>query len=258
MSKKLIVFDIDGTLINDEHELLDETFAAIQTLKEAGHMVMCATGRSLPIAEDVLTAARINHSILSNGAVSFVNGEQIYGNALDKEALEKFVSLSHAKEIDLVFHGLTETKIKNKEIQPETRLAMESFGENLPEVDKEFYKTNDVYQVVALLNEEKMSVYNEKFPEFRFVRWHEFGIDVLPKDGSKAETLKFVADKYGFKQEDIVAFGDGNNDMEMIEYAGVGIVMANGKPELKERADFVTLSNNEGGIYHGLRKYGLI
>jgi hydroxymethylpyrimidine pyrophosphatase-like HAD family hydrolase len=81
---------------------------------------------------------------------------------------------------------------------------------------------------------------------------------VLPNNGSKAETLKHVANKYGFEREDIVAFGDGNNDMEMLAYVGVGIAMENAKEELKAISDFVTLSNNDGGICHGLKEYGLI
>lgn len=258
MTRKLIVFDIDGTLITDEHVLLEETRLAIQTLKEKGHMVMVATGRSLPIAVDVLEEADIKHSILSNGAVAFVDGEQIYGNALDEVALEKLVQISDEENIDLVFNGLTETKMRNDDFQPETRLAMESFGEDMPEIDRDFYKREKVYQIVALLGENKMLAYENKFPEFRFVRWHEYGIDVLPENGSKAETLKHVAKTYGFKREDIVAFGDGNNDMEMIAYAGVGIAMENAKEELKKVSDFVTLSNNDGGICHGLREYRLI
>lgn len=103
-----------------------------------------------------------------------------------------------------------------------------------------------------------MDAYVGKFPEFRFVRWHEHGIDVLPHNGSKAETLKFVADKFGFAQADIMAFGDGNNDMEMLAYAGVGVAMGNGKEDLKAVSDFVTLSNNEGGIVHALKEYNLI
>ncbi|MEG2254564.1 MAG: HAD family hydrolase [Vagococcus sp.] len=258
MTRKLVVFDIDGTLVTDTHEVLPETIEAIKQLQEAGHMVMCATGRSLPLAKEVLDEAGIEHAVLSNGAVAFVDGKQVYGNELDPKALEKLVRISDEETIDLVFNGLLETKLRNEDFQPETKLAMESFGESLPAIERDFYQKEPVYQVVALLGEEKMSVYEGQFPEFRFVRWHEYGIDVLPKNGSKAETLKIIAETYGFKQEDIIAFGDGNNDVEMIQYAGAGVVMANAQPSLKELGDFVTLSNNDGGICHGLREYGLL
>ena len=128
----------------------------------------------------------------------------------------------------------------------------------MPEIERDFHKREEVFQVVALLDEAKMRAYEGEFPEFRFVRWHEFGIDILPHDGSKAETLKYVSEKYGFKREDIIAFGDGNNDMEMLQFAGTGIAMANAKDDLKAVSDFVTLTNNEGGICHGLREVGLI
>ncbi len=258
MNKKLVAFDIDGTLINDDHELLAETLDAIKLMQEAGHMVMCATGRSYPIAKSVLDEAGINHYILSNGAVAFSEGREIYSNPLNKESLNKLIKISDDRKIDLVFNGLMETRLRNKEFQPETKLAMESFGQKIPEIEFDFHKREEIYQLIALLDESKMDAYKGHFPEFRFVRWHEYGIDVLPKNGSKAETLKIVAEEFGFKREDIIAFGDGNNDMEMIAYAGVGIAMANGKKELKEISDFVTLSNNDGGICHGLKEYGVI
>lgn len=258
MTKKLIVFDIDGTLVTDEQLVLSETKEAIAALKQAGHMVMIATGRSLPSAKLVLDDTGIEHCILSNGAVAFSEGDQIYGNALDKEALEEFIAISDENNVDIVFNGLKETKMRNQEFKPETKIAMESFGENLPEVEKDFHQREDIYQVVAVVKKDEMAIYGEKFPKFRFVRWHEFGVDVLPKNGSKAETLKIVADKYGFDQADIMAFGDGNNDIEMINYAGTGVVMGNAQPHLKEIADFITLSNNDGGICHALKHYKLV
>lgn len=258
MTKKLVVFDIDGTLITNDHQLLDETAEAIKTLQNNDHMVMVATGRSYPIAKSVLDEAGITHSILSNGAVAFAENKQIYSNPLDKESMMKLIEVSDEHQIDLVFNGLMETKLRNKDFHPETKLAMESFGQALPDIDVSFHEKEDVYQIVALLSEEKMSAYNDKFPEFRFVRWHEYGVDVLPENGSKAETLKVVAKQYGFNREDIIAFGDGNNDMEMIQYAGIGVAMGNGRDELKEVSDFVTLTNNDGGICHALREFKLI
>ncbi|HCM88364.1 MULTISPECIES: Cof-type HAD-IIB family hydrolase [Vagococcus] len=258
MKKKLIAFDIDGTLINDDHNVLPETLIAIEKLQNEGHMVMCATGRSLPLAEEVLAQTGIKHAVLSNGAVAFSEGKQIYNNSLDNEAMLKLVQVSNERNIDLVFNGLKETKLNNKNYKPETKIAMESFGQALPEIDETFHEREEVYQIVALLDESKMDAYVGKFPEFRFIRWHEHGIDILPHNGSKAETLKFIADKFGFDREDVMAFGDGNNDMEMLDYAGVGVAMGNGKDELKKVSNFVTLSNNDGGICHALKEYALI
>ncbi|MEG2709063.1 MAG: HAD family hydrolase, partial [Vagococcus sp.] len=101
MTRKLVVFDIDGTLVTDTHEVLPETIEAIKQLQEAGHMVMCATGRSLPLAKEVLDEAGIEHAVLSNGAVAFVDGKQVYGNELDPKALEKLVRISDEETIDL-------------------------------------------------------------------------------------------------------------------------------------------------------------
>src|SRR5699024_4052181 len=88
------------------------------------------------------------------------------------------------------------------------------------------------------------------FPEFRFVRWYEKAVDVLPATGSKYETISILAEQKGYEHEDIITVGDGNNDFEMIQKSGYGIAMANGEPRVKEVA---TLSPTQLRIMESIK-----
>lgn len=97
-----------------------------------------------------------------------------------------------------------------------------------------------------------------RFKEFDLVRWHERSTDVLPSGGSKAEGIKKVIEKLPFDREDTYAFGDGLNDLQMIEFAGTGVAMGNAVPELKKIADFITKPVDEDGIQYAVEALGLL
>ena len=80
----------------------------------------------------------------------------------------------------------------------------------------------------------------------------------MPKNVNKKEAIEFVLADFHISKEDIIAFGDAQNDQEMIEMAGIGIAMGNADPSLKEKADFVTKSNDEDGIAYALSVLGII
>ena len=114
-------------------------------------------------------------------------------------------------------------------------------------------------QALIFYREEEKDIYeNGQFSKLKFVRWHDTGVDVLPRDGSKAATILEFSEDQGFKREDIIAFGDGLNDLEMISQVGVGVAMGNALESIKLRADKVTANNNEDGIAIALKEMGLI
>ncbi|MGO3733187.1 MAG: HAD-IIB family hydrolase [Vagococcus sp.] len=224
MTKKLVVFDIDGTLHNDQHKILPSTIEAITQLKKSGHKVMCATGRSYPLAVDVLKEAGLKDVILSNGAVAFLNEELVYSNPLDRDDMSRVIETCDKADVDVLYYSLMDTRLRQEKPKTET----------------------------------KMPLFAQNFPALKFARWHEYGVDILSEHVSKAETLKHVSNSLGIPQTDIVAFGDGRNDMEMIEYAGMGVAMGNAREELKVISNLVTDTNNKDGIYKALVKLGLV
>ena len=95
-------------------------------------------------------------------------------------------------------------------------------------------RNKEIYQALAFFDK----TYDDRFADYdkiRFVRWHENSVDVVPHDGSKAATIVHLADQVGITQEDIISFGDGQNDREMLRMSGIGVAMGNAAPEVQAK-----------------------
>lgn len=116
----------------------------------------------------------------------------------------------------------------------------------------------EVYLMCLYANEEMMEKYIRAFPDLSFQRWHPFIANVLQKEVSKSLAIMKVLEFFEIEPSEMVAFGDGNNDIDMLELAGLGIAMGNGTDELKAISDFVTRKSSEDGIGYALKKFGML
>lgn len=96
------------------------------------------------------------------------------------------------------------------------------------------------------------------FPKLQFVRFHSYVMNILEAVVSKSEAIKKVLNYYNIDVSNSMAFGDGGNDVDMLEFVGLGIAVGNGEEHLKQKADFVTKKASEDGIYYVLTKLGII
>lgn len=259
VQKKMIFFDIDGTLVNDQKIIPESTKLAIKELKKNGHEVAIATGRNLFMAQDIVDELDIDHYIVCNGAAGYLHNKLVYENPLDHSQLEKLIKVADLNNHDMIYETPETLRRRNEEADVSITTAMKSVGYGVPKYDADFYLHNSLVQCLLFYREDEKQFYeNGQFSKFRFVRWHDSGVDVLPHDGSKANTVIRVALENGFKVEDTIAFGDGLNDLEMIEKVGTGVAMGNALESVKLRADKVTKSCNEDGIYIALKELNLI
>ncbi|WP_080146234.1 Cof-type HAD-IIB family hydrolase [Marinilactibacillus piezotolerans] len=259
MTKKFIYFDIDGTLLTDEKTILDSTREAIKSLQEKGHEVAIATGRNALMAKELIEELDMHNYIVCNGAAGFFHHEEVFLNPLDPDAVERLIKIADHNGHQLIYETAVTLKRRSQEIYPEVQAGMNHVGFAVPEQDRLFYKNHSLTQALVFYSEEERHLYEDgQFPEFRFVRWHTSGVDVLPADGSKFETILKLSTDKGFAKKDIIAFGDGLNDYEMIKNVGLGIAMGNGETIVKEVAEMVTDTNNQDGIYKALKKLELI
>lgn len=257
MDKKLFAFDIDGTLLNSQLKPLESTRLAIEKLREQGHYVTIATGRSRVLAKPIIENLGFENYILCNGAAAFKAHQQIYKQLLPMDALHQLKAEATDMGIDVALVGLDETKRVSSLDLPKMADAMESFGSKLPELDLNFAK-QEIYSALAYYNHQHEGQFDEKYPELRFVRWHPNCVDVLTQGSSKAATILEVAKQLDIDRENIICFGDGMNDREMLSMAGVGVAMGNANAEVKKHADLITDDNNSDGIMKALQKLGLI
>lgn len=258
LERRLIALDIDGTLLSSQRKPLDSTVKALKTLREAGHLVIIATGRSRLLAGEVIHQLGCTNYIICNGSAAFLDHEQIYKHTLDREALTRMIKFASDRQVDIALFGLDSFARVTNFDEPKVLEAMESFGQKAPEFEADYFSQHEVYQGCAFYDQSMDEEFQAAFPEFRLVRWHKNSVDIIPNPGSKAQTILALAKKVGIKPENIITFGDGNNDIEMLNLAGTGVAMGNAATHVKEAANLVTDTNDQDGIYKALRQLELI
>lgn len=257
MDKKIVFFDIDGTLVDDDKYMLSSTKQAIKDLQRNGVHVALATGRPPFMFKEIRDELKIDSYISFNGQQVVCSGEIIYENPLKLNALQKL----HEDTIDsgypMIFVGENEmraTVAGHSDIRATYRKLLSSY----PLVDPTYYNSEAIFQALLFCKENEEGVIQERHQDFHFLRWHELSCDIMPLGASKAIGINKIIDATGLKKTAAYAFGDESNDMEMIEEAGIGIAMGNAIPELKAIADFTTTAVHEDGIVKGLQHYHLL
>jgi hypothetical protein len=255
--KKIVFFDIDGTLLDHEKSLPASTKKAIKLLKKNGVFVAIATGRAPFMFESLLEELEIDSFVSFNGQYVIFENEVIYDNRLNEDELQRLFQDTKKNEHPLVFMN---EKTMKASVQHHHFIekSLGSLNFSHPEEDATFYVNRKIYQTLLFCENHDEKLYFSNYPQFDFIRWHPYSVDILPKGGSKAEGIKKMIERLGFDLEDVYAFGDGLNDLEMLREVGTGVAMGNGVPEAKELADFITSDVSEDGIWNGLKELQLI
>ena len=120
------------------------------------------------------------------------------------------------------------------------------------------YTGGDIYQVCVYLNEEEIHQVGAIAEECSLARWGFGGVDIIAKGGGKVEGIRKYLEREGIAVEEIIAFGDADNDREMLRFAGIGVAMGNAEENVKAAADYVTADIDDDGIAKALAHFGLI
>ena len=126
-----------------------------------------------------------------------------------------------------------------------------------PVVPAETALHNDIYQLMAFVGPEQERTLMDSLPHCDSTRWNPYFIDVVPAGGSKRLGIDAMIRAHGIDLAETMAFGDGQNDIEMLRHAGIGVAMGNAADEVKRAADYVTTGVDRAGIAKALRHFGL-
>ena len=266
MAVKFIALDIDGTLVNEKKQLTAKTYEAIHRAAEKGIVIAIASGRPLkgilPVAK-VLDLDKIGGYILSfNGGriLEYPSMKVIRNITLKPEYIPEIYELSVSNKVNIMSY---EGDIVISENVQDKYLILEAGlnGLETKQIDN-FVKHIDfpINKCLMLgegnyLAEVEKVVHNKLSDRMDVYRSEPYFLEVLPKGIDKAKSLEELIQKLGIDRSELMTFGDGYNDKTMIEYAGIGVAMANARPEVRECADFVTLSNEEDGVAFAIEKY---
>ncbi len=257
MKRKLFLFDIDGTLFDNANNCVPKsTVLALRELRKA-HDICIATGRArfmLYSIEEILPL--VNYFILINGRYILDGKQVVFEDPMSKPQLSKVVKDLDDLKVTYGFQGIDDEGISN--IDADVMKFFEELSMDLPPLNKDYYLEKNVYQAWCFCTEEIAEILRKKHPGLQFVRWLHVGYDILPIGSSKSIGMRKLAEHLKIDVKDIVAFGDGDNDYELIRDAGLGIAMGNGTEKVKAVADYVTESVADDGIFSALKHFGFI
>lgn len=259
---KAVFFDIDETLfVKNKIYFPESAKLAIKKLQNNGILVGIATGRarcSFPDKiNEVIQQENINTFVTMNGQYAVCGDALIEKHPIPTEKVQKLVNFFDAHNI--VYAFVSNNKICVSEITPRLKEALDPITTDY-QIDKDYFKSNEVFQVLAFYAEDQDSLIAQShiLDKLKTVRWHENSVDIFDAEGSKARGIEAIAHHLGFSMANVMAFGDGLNDVEMLRAVGVGVAMGNGHEILKNLANHITDHIEEDGIYNFLVKSGLI
>ena len=254
---KIVFFDIDGTLFKlHTNEMSPKTLEALQKLRENGIKICIATGRSpmgLPKFEGITFDAYLTY----NGSYCYTKDTTIFSNSIPSEDVDQV--LANAAKMNKPVTVALKSEISSNGLDDDLVSYMAVENLNL-EVSDDFEDAvqDEVYQVMMACCPDEYPQIMENVKSAKIATWWDRAIDIIPANGGKGMGLKSMLEYYGFDESEALAFGDGNNDIEMLQAVGTGVAMGNASEHLKAIADEICGDVSEDGIYHYCLKYGLI
>lgn len=265
MAYEIIALDLDGTLTNSKKEITDPTRDAIIDIMKHGKKVVLASGRPtagiVPLTQKLHFKDYAGYVINYNGGriLDCHTGKVIHNKMLPENTMPDVYNI--ARQFDVDFLTYTDTHILcNK--APNEYTVYESHTEGMDIIVDENLETLDIqvnkclFAGDPLLIAEIEQILKDRFQNlYSICRSEPFFVEIMPQNVDKAEALQMLLKELNLTREQLICCGDGYNDIPMIEYAGLGVAMANAQPELKEKADYITKSNDEDGVLHVINQF---
>ena len=255
---KIVFFDIDGTLLKLEaKQMTEKTLETLHKLQEKGIKICIATGRT-PVSLPKFEGIEFDAYLTFNGSYCYTkDGEDIFSNPIPHVDVE--ILLRNAKSMD-----------RHVSVAIKSRLAANGSDADLEEYyafahiplevadDFDEVVNEEVYQIMLACREEEYADMLKDVKGARITAWWDKAVDIIPSNGGKGIGIEKMLEYYGFDRLEALAFGDGSNDIEMLQTVGTGVAMGNAKDNVKAIADEVCGDVADDGIYHYCVEKGVI
>jgi len=256
---KMIVLDLDGTLTNSEKKITPRTFEALMAAQKKGCRIVLASGRPtygiVPLAEQLQLADYGGFIMAFNGGkiIECESGKTLFEQKLDDNLVPLIYEQTMSAGLQILTYrgdAIVTTDASDEYVNHEAfinKMPVVQLTDFLNEIE---YPVNkclvvgepkliaDFEPKIASQMQGRISVYTSA----------PFFLECVPLNIDKAASLDRLVNKFGITRNEVIACGDGHNDMSMIEYAGLGVAMANAELDVKAVANYVTLSNEEDGV----------
>lgn len=265
---KLIACDLDGTLLDSNHELTDDNIKVVEELKDLAIPFVIATGRIYPSAAEFSLKLGLKTPVIAcNGAVvkNPITDEMLFHYPVETDLMLEVVEICkknniyfHIYTIDTVYAERNERLMKMynswKEKDPDNSLVKTAVVDDVAEI----VKNNIVYKLGLYIDENgAQEAYDEIIKISGLTSCFSLStlVDIFNEDASKGNALVELGKYFGIETNEIMALGDNENDIPMLETAGLGIAMLDAVDKVKKSANEVTDSNNNSGVAKAIRKH---
>lgn len=263
MDKKIIFFDIDGTIVTeDTHIIPQTTIQAIKKARENGHLTFINTGRTFFNVTEDIRSIGFDGYVCGCGTYIYYNDEPLLAKSISKETCFEIAKKLRQYEINGIFEGTNsiffdQTRPALGELgKMKDRFGLQGFDVSKSWDDPDLNFDKFVVWINEKSNFEAFCSYISK--AFDYIdRGNNFG-EVVPKGFSKASGIKFLQEYFDIPLENCYAIGDSSNDLPMLEYVPNSIAMGNSTPFLFDLVSFVTKDITDGGIAHALSYFEII
>ncbi|RXN73002.1 sugar-phosphatase [Providencia rettgeri] len=267
MSIKLVAIDLDGTLLNSQHQISPAVKDAIKQAQQKGVHIVLASGRPFsgifPYLKELGLNRSDNYCISNNGSVIHQanDGSHLIENLLDFDDFQYFEEL--ARNIGVHMHALADNCMftTNRHISHYT--VADAYLTNTPLI---YSPVNEMDNSLAFTkfmiidHPEKLEVGISYIPEnvfdsYSLIRTSPYFLEISTKTSSKGAALQCICEKLGITPDKVMSIGDQNNDIQMLQYASVSVAMANALEPIQKMAKFVTNTNDENGVAIAINKF---
>ncbi len=260
MSKNLVFFDIDGTLLPyGEEEIHHTVIDAINEIKNHNTEVFICTGRCREQARTYIEALKTDSFICSNGQDVVYQGEQVYSNHFQDKDKKILMDLFEAYNISWGYETYKRIYVPNTESADKSIESLKEYGILDVGVADEVH--SEVFQFWVFDHKDLVSKFEQELIKlnYKYLKWNDSSIEILPSDESKAKGISFLKASLESKGAKVrtFAFGDGVNDIEMLSYVDESVAMGNASDHVKSHATHITTDCREDGIAVGLERIGL-
>lgn len=249
----MIIFDMDGTLLNSNNEILKKSRKIMKELKEKNKIIVIATGRSVWNTKFYFDSSEIDYILANNGSVWY---------DMKEDKTIKKSSIDHIEFLDIIKENLKDIRVVDIRSNRSYYCKEYEYEEIKDIIMKE---KDSIYSTVIKLKDYKkssefVSKINKNYQNITaYLMQDSFSdktwLDLMPKNNNKANNVKLLVSMLKLNIEEVIAFGDGLNDIGLLETVGIGVAMGNALPGVKEKARYITDSNDEDGIYKFLKEH---
>lgn len=272
MKYKLVVVDMDGTLLNSSKRVSEENKNVLAELQNLGVIVAIATGRIYTTLKTHVKDLKIDAPVIAcNGAVirDINHAQTIFADPISMENCRRILAVCKEYKVDCYMYsedtiyarrleklvGSFYDSSKTAKEEDKIKIEMMKSMEDVLDKGKAIYKFVIFSEDGRLVEKTKKKL--KETLDLEICKSSADFLDVMNKGVCKGFGIKKLAESLGIEREAIIAAGDNENDISMIRFAGLGIAMGNGVEEIKAAADFITDTNDNDGLAKALRKFVL-